>query len=153
GLKGAGRRLSRWLKDAVEGTEDLALDEFLRAFGIEFRAEAAAKGAWLGVKLAGGNGEAKLANVFDDGPAQRCGLSAGDVLVAIDGLKVTAASLDGMLARRGPGEQVTIHAFRRDELITVTAELVPQPADTVKLASGKRVSAAMRALREGWLGS
>ncbi|SIR04115.1 Predicted metalloprotease, contains C-terminal PDZ domain [Aromatoleum tolulyticum] len=153
GLKGAGRRLSRWLKDAVEGTEDLPLDEFLRPFGIEFRTEAAVKGGSLGVKLAGGNGEAKLANVFDDGPGQRCGLSAGDVLVAVDGLKVTAASLDGQLARRRPGEQVTIHAFRRDELMTFTAELAAPPADTVKLASGKRVSAPMRTLREGWLGS
>ena len=45
------------------------------------------------------------------------GLSAGDVLVAIDGLRVDApAGLELLLAQYRPGDRVTIHVFRRDEL-------------------------------------
>jgi len=151
--KGVGRRLSRWLKDAVERTDDLPLEALIKPFGVEYRAEAAGKGPTLGVKLAGGNGEAKLANVFDGGPAQRGGLSAGDVLVAMDGLKLTATSLDAQLARRKPGECVEIHAFRRDELMRFDVELASAPADTVKLGAAKKASATMRSLRKGWLGA
>jgi predicted metalloprotease with PDZ domain len=43
-------------------------------------------------------------------------LSAGDVLVAIDGLRVTGSNLDGLLSRYLPGAKVEVHAFRRDEL-------------------------------------
>jgi predicted metalloprotease with PDZ domain len=105
------------------------------------------------VKLATGNGEAKLANVFDDGPAQAAGLSAGDVLLAFDGLRVTAASFEAQLARRRPGDRLEVHAFRRDELMRFELELASVPADTVKLALAAKPAAAALALRKGWLGA
>ena len=151
GRKGAGRKLARWLRDAVEGTEDLPLADLLKPFGVEYRAEASGKGPSLGVKFAGSNGDAKLASVYDAGPAQSAGLSAGDALVAIDGLKVTAASVDAQLARKKAGDRIEIHAFRRDELMRFDVELAPSPEDAVKLAATAKPSAAVRALRKGWL--
>ncbi len=151
--KGTGRRLARWLRNAVEGTDDLPLADLLKPFGIEYRAEAIVKGPVLGVKLAAGGGEVKLANVFDGGPAQAAGLSAGDVILAIDGLKVTAASIDVQLARRKAGDRIEIHAFRRDELMRFDIELAAAPADTVKLAVSTKRSATARGLQKGWLGA
>ncbi|WP_051071677.1 M61 family metallopeptidase [Azoarcus sp. KH32C] len=153
GAVGSGRRIGRWLREAVEGTDDLPLKKLLKPFGITWQAEPSAKRPTLGIKLAGGNGEAKLANVFDDGPAQRAGLSAGDVLIAIDGLKVSSGSLDAAIARRAAGEQIRIHAFRRDELMEFDVTLEAAPADTVKLSPLKRPSPTTGALRKGWLGA
>lgn len=150
---GSGKRLARWLRNTVVGTADLPLEKLLKPFGVSWRAEAATRGATLGVKLSGGNGEAKLANVFDGGPARQGGLSAGDVLVALDGLRVTAASLDGQVARRCPGERIEVHAFRRDELMCFEVELAAPPSDTIKLGAVARPSSKMRALRKGWLGA
>ena len=48
---------------------------------------------------------------------QAAGLSAGDVVIAVDGIKVTNGTLDTLLARRARGSTVRVHAFRRDELI------------------------------------
>ncbi len=45
--------------------------------------------ALLGVKTAAAAGECRIAHVFDTTPAQRAGLSGGDMLVAFDGLRVT----------------------------------------------------------------
>jgi predicted metalloprotease with PDZ domain len=42
--------------------------------------------------------------------------AAGDVLVAIDGLRITGSNLDALLSRYLPGTKVEVHAFRRDEL-------------------------------------
>jgi predicted metalloprotease with PDZ domain len=152
GERGAGARLARWLEEAVHGTDDLPLARLLEPFGIEYRCEAASQAPSLGVKLAGGNGEAKLANIYDGGPAQAAGLSAGDVLVALDGLRVTAAGLDAQLARRKAGERVSLHAFRRDELMSFDVELAAAPADKVTLVATSACAPAVARLREGWLG-
>ncbi|HRP97587.1 MAG TPA: PDZ domain-containing protein [Rhodocyclaceae bacterium] len=147
------RRLAGWLREAVSGTGDLPLARLLEPFGVDFRLDTAGAAPTLGVKLAAGNGEAKLANVFDGGAAQTAGLSAGDVLVAVDGLRVTAGNLDAMLARRRVGERVEVHAFRRDELMCFAVELDPPRAEVAKLSLRPRLSAKARALRKGWLGA
>ncbi|MBW7861757.1 MAG: PDZ domain-containing protein [Rhodocyclaceae bacterium] len=148
-----GRGLAAWLRRTVDGTVDLPLARELAAFGIEFRAEAANSAPTLGIKLAGSNGEARIATVFDDGPAQRAGLSAGDVLIALDGLRVQADGLEALLARRKAGDCIEVHAFRRDELMRFSVAVAPPPADSVKLALRPRVASAVRALRKGWLGA
>jgi predicted metalloprotease with PDZ domain len=60
---------------------------------------------------------AKVRIVFDGGAAQKSGLSAGDILLALDGIKVTADGISDMLKRYRVGETVRIHFFRRDELL------------------------------------
>jgi predicted metalloprotease with PDZ domain len=146
-----GARLARWLRTAVEGTGDLALERLLKPFGVVCRVEAGNTPA-LGVKFVAGSSEARLAHVFDGGAAQAAGLSAGDVLIAVDGLRVTASSVDGLLARCRPGETLEIHAFRRDELMRFEVELAPPAADSVKLELAPRATAAALKLRQGWLG-
>lgn len=148
-----GKKLARWLEQAVTGTEDLPLASLLKRMGVALTAEGEGKGPWLGAKLAGGNGEARLAQVFDGGPAQAAGLSAGDVVVAADGLKVTGANLEAQLGRRRAGETLRIHAFRRDELMEFELTLAEQPPTQIKLKRVERPAAGARALREGWIGS
>jgi predicted metalloprotease with PDZ domain len=148
-----GGKLARWLEQAVTGTADLPLAGWLKRMGVGYAAEAPTRGPWLGAKLAGGNGEARLAQVHDGGPALAAGLSAGDVLVAMDGLKVTAAGLEAQLARRRPGERVRIHAFRRDELMEFDLTLAAPPPTSIKLKLVERPTAAVAALRRGWIGS
>ncbi|MDO9597855.1 MAG: PDZ domain-containing protein [Azoarcus sp.] len=147
-----GARLARWLRKTVEGTDDLPLARLLKPFGIELRMEAAGTGPTLGVKFATGNGEARIATAWDDGPAQRAGLSAGDVLIALDGLKVSASNIDALLERRQPGERIEVHAFRRDELMRFELELEAAASESVKLSVSEKAASAVRQLRKGWLG-
>lgn len=55
--------------------------------------------------------------VFDDGAAQRSGLAAGDIIVAIDKLSVMGKTMDDALSRFEAGEEIPVHAFRHGELI------------------------------------
>jgi predicted metalloprotease with PDZ domain len=57
-----------------------------------------------------------------------------------------------MLARRGAGERVVVHAFRRDELMQFEVDLTDPPAQEVKLSLQTRPTAVARVLRKGWLG-
>src|SRR3546814_8128555 len=71
----------------------------------------------LDVRLRASQGDVQIATVYEGGAAHRCGLSAGDALVALNGLKVNdAAGLDRLLTAYQPQEIVTVHVFRRDEL-------------------------------------
>jgi len=137
----------------VEGCEDLPLARLLRPFGVTLRAEAAGTAPVLGLKLAAGGGEAKVANVFDDGPAQAAGISAGDVLIALDGLRLTSAKgLEDLLARRRAGDEVELHLFRRDELMSLRVVLAAPPAERQELKLAPRADSGAVRLRRGWLG-
>jgi predicted metalloprotease with PDZ domain len=105
----------------------------------------------LGIKLAAG-AEPQLQFVFSGGPAERAGLAAGDVLVAVDGLRATAEGLARLLEQRRAGESVQIHAFRRDELFATTATLAAAPQDTCWLTLDPEPAPSTRARRDGWLG-
>jgi predicted metalloprotease with PDZ domain len=92
----------------------------------------------------------RLTHVLDGGGAQVAGLSAGDVVIAIDGIKVNNGALENLLARRKRGATVRVHAFRRDELIEREVQLGrAELAAELKPAVDAK-PAAIR-MRRGWL--
>jgi predicted metalloprotease with PDZ domain len=144
----SGLNLKRFFAETIHGTRDLPLKTLLAPFGVRLAWEQA-KIPSLGIKTTSDGNDLRLSTVYDDGAAQVAGLSAGDLLVAIDGLRVTAKNLDPILGRYQPGETLTIHAFRRDELMTFTVVLGPHDEDSAKLTCPPIANR----LRESWLGS
>jgi predicted metalloprotease with PDZ domain len=145
-----GAELGALFEQAVRSTRDLPLETLLEPFGIALAPEPDrnAKPS-LGARLRGG-ADCTLAAVHDGSAAQKAGLSAGDVLVAIDGLRVTGANLDALLSRYLPGAKVEVHAFRRDELRTAQVKLDgPEVSRYTLSVADKR--AAARNWRERWL--
>src|SRR5690606_1918421 len=94
----------------------------------------------------------ELTVVFDDGPAQRAGLAPGDVLVAVDRLKVTERNLKRRVSRFESGERVTATLFRGDELLEVGLVLRPAPLDTCYLRVDEGASEAAATRRKAWIG-
>ena len=142
----SGLNLKRFFADNVHGTGELPLKKLLAAFGIKLDWEKA-KSVSLGAKTSCDGNELKLATVFDGGVAQAAGLSSGDILLAINGLRVTPASIDKQLTRFQAGDAIQIHAFRRDELMQFKVHLGQPPADTAKLTCASQTNR----LRRGWL--
>jgi predicted metalloprotease with PDZ domain len=145
-----GADLGALFEQAVRSTRDLPLETMLEPFGISLAPERDKNARpTLGARVRGG-GDCTLAAVHDGSAAQKAGLSAGDVLVAIDGLRVTGANLDGLLSRYLPGAKVEVHAFRRDELRTVQVKLDGPEVSRYSLTVTDRRTAA-RNWRERWL--
>ena len=147
----SGLKLKRFFADAVDGTTDLPLKRLLARFGVKlaWEKEKTETTASLGVKTAAEGKEVRLATVYDGGAAQVAGLAAGDLLLAIDGLRVTPASLEPQLARHAPGATLKVHAFRRDELMRFNVRLDAPATDSARLscvAKGERE-------RRAWLGA
>ncbi|MBU0772850.1 MAG: PDZ domain-containing protein, partial [Gammaproteobacteria bacterium] len=119
---------------------------------LDLKFEAAGAAPVLGVKTANDGDNVRVTQVLDHGAAQRAGLSAGDVLVALDNLRVTATTLEPLLKRRLAGDEVKIHAFRRDELMKFRVRLDAAPVDQARIALATRAGAPARELLEQWLG-
>ena len=133
-----GESLDDFFSPALYSTEDLPLAELLARRGVQLNWRAPnghgdnggkpgpqAAPVNLGVRVADDPLGARILVAFEQGTAMAAGLSAGDVIIAVDGLKTDARKLDDMLAAYQPGDAVEIHAFRRDELVRVYATLTP----------------------------
>ena len=135
---------------AVRGTRDLPLQEMLAAFAVEVADKAKGGTPSLDVRTKKAGNDCQLAHVYEGGAAHKAGLSAGDVLVAIDDLRVTAANLDTLLQRYRVGDKATVHAFRRDELMTFDLTLRAESAPHFGLTLKEKPVVALK-LQRGWL--
>ncbi|GLU34548.1 PDZ domain-containing protein [Trinickia caryophylli] len=151
-----GVDLGALFDDAVHGTRDLPLETLLAPLGVTLAPDPANGGAGrpgkpsLGVRVRGG-ADCTLSAVHDGSAAQKAGLSAGDILVAIGGLRVTGSNLEAVLGRYLPGETVDVHAFRRDELRVARLKLDGPEVTRYKLAVADKAGRTVRQARERWL--
>ncbi len=149
-----GTDLSREIGAWTEGTGELPLAPLLQAMGVTLTLKRPGGDTpWIGARLQTRGGELTIATAYRDGPAQRAGLSAGDVIIAADGLRVDEPGLKALLARRRAGQALRVHAFRRDELIERELTLAEAPASEASLQLAPKAGASVQRLRAGWLGS
>jgi predicted metalloprotease with PDZ domain len=149
----SGLNLRRFFADAVDGTSELPLKRLLKAAGILLTLDPVSANPSLAANTTAVGNVLRTTQVLDGGAAQQAGLSAGDTLIAIDGLRIDAGNLDRLLARYRAGDRITIHAFRRDELMTFSALLQPSAKNVCKLTSTLQPTPAQLAVRKNWLGA
>ena len=146
-----GVKTKRFMDKYVRGTDDLPLEKLYADFGIVIADERKNAKAALGVRVSKDGADCKLANVYESRAAHKAGLSAGDILMAINGLRITANDvadgLVGALARYRVGETVSVYAFRRDELLTVDLKLQADDVPAFSLSLVEKSKAALVAAR------
>jgi predicted metalloprotease with PDZ domain len=161
----AGRSLGSYFRRFVDGTAELPVPALLKKVGIAISAVAhaqherhdATKAArllgWSGLVFGNGNDDAAVVkNVVPDSPAWRAGITFGDELVAVDGSRVNAATVAKRLADAGPGQQVAVSFFRKDQLRSARFRMVRNPERRWTFTVDKDAGQAQRRLRHRWLG-
>ncbi len=125
-------------------TDDIPVAVLLEEFGVKLEVRSSEGSSDTGGGKATGNtidfgaryktenSAAAITAVINDSAAHLAGLSAGDKLIAIDNLQVTG-DVDKQLQHFEIGQSVTLHWFRRDELMTGILEIKPATQDTVSL--------------------
>ncbi len=82
--------------------------------------------AGVGIEIEERNGRIVVRDVFEGSPAQRAGIEAGDVLIAVDGRPVQQLGLAGVVeqVRGQEGTPVTLTLERPSQRVTIEVTLV-----------------------------
>ena len=164
----SGLDLGDFFDAAVRGTGELPLETLLNEHGIEYflrkssgrkdkggdKADAEKLPAvWLGANLAVRDGKPVFVSLSNGGPAETAGVSPGDELIALDGLRANVSGSDTRVRRYRPGDKSELTVFRGDELLTLALVWSEAPADTCYLQELVDADAATVERRDDWLDS
>lgn len=86
--------------------------------------------------------------VYENETGQWVGIATGDTLIAIDGVQLTAESIDGILARYAPGDEMVIHAFRDESLMVWTVLTGNKALPPAKVTFTKKTPLGQKWLRD-----
>lgn len=139
----------------VRGTEEIDWDEFLAPLGLCLRPTyvGGRPRAWVGMTTNYGEGRCSILFVPTGSPAHQAGLYAGDELVAVDGWKVTADGFEPYIQCRLPGDSVSVHVFRRGQLLEREIILGQSLPDSYQICRVETADEQALALLGGWLGT
>ncbi|MEJ5138532.1 MULTISPECIES: M61 family metallopeptidase [Acinetobacter] len=97
----------------INTTDELPLDQLFPEFGLSYSLQND-KALPFGLKVAEKAEGVIIQQARRDGVGAKAGLSANDVIIAIDGLKASEKLLNQYAKQQG---QFTVYAFRRDEFL------------------------------------
>lgn len=159
----AGASLADFFERYVRGVDELPFDDLLAHAGLELRFgyqddkpngaadTPPARRAGLGLRVEETDGRSLISTVFADGAGAAADVAPGDELLALDGLRVTAPSLNRRLDGYHPGDRVTLTLFRRDELRQAEVTLGVRPFNRLQMRPAAAVTEAQQALFSQWL--
>ena len=157
----SGLDLRPFFRRAVHSTAELDFGEALEPFGL--RLVAKVRGAdedgveggtpSLGLETDTRNGMLAVKTVLDGSAADRAGLSAGDVLLALDGYRVTPDSFKTRLKQYDRGRSLEVTFFRRERLRTAILRFDGSFELEYAIEAVGGATARARRLRDSWLGS
>lgn len=163
----SGLDLGDFFDAAVRGTGELPLEQLLLEHGVEYCLRRATgrkdKGGddaeadklpavWLGANLAMRGGKPIFVSLSNGGPAESAGVSPGDELVALDGVRANVSGSDSRIRRYRPGDKSVLTVFRGDELLSLMLRWEDAPADTCFLRCDDDAGAGITERRGSWLG-
>jgi predicted metalloprotease with PDZ domain len=134
-LRAAGLRM-REVPEAEEGVTDAMRPRLHAHFGWKTKSE---------------NGRLVVAEVLAGGPAQRGGVNAGDVLVAVEGLRASEESVARFEKERKPDTTALVTIFRRDLLEMHRVRLGERRASVFRIDALPGARAGARRLKNRWL--
>jgi predicted metalloprotease with PDZ domain len=118
--------------------------------GIDLEPRPAAN-PWFGAATQDQNGRAVVATVEEGSPASLAGLSAQDEILALDGIRVDARSIPGILKDKKPGDRVKVLFARRGGVREAEAALGEKSEPSFRITPLENPSAAAKALLDAWL--
>ena len=123
------------VKQWVEQTNDVPLQKLLATQGFALSWVSKDNTPTLGATFKTHGESLVIRQVIEGGAAHQGGLSAGDILIACNGLRIgnTANALKQLLSAYQPGDEVTFHVFRADVLQARQVKLAAPPASTCQI--------------------
>jgi predicted metalloprotease with PDZ domain len=149
----AGMDLDDFFGRYVDGTQELPFNQYLEPFGLQVLGDDEEEPVpYLGVKAQTENGREAIKFVEADSPAQLGGIAPGDELLAIDGIRVTAAGLSDRLKDYQSGDTIQVTVFHQEQLGTYPVTLASPRSSRYQVVSVEHPSPMQTKNFESWLG-
>lgn len=162
----SGIDFSGFFDNYLYGVEELPLEELLSEFGISYNLRPTTsvddKGGTdlkstreqnvsIGARFTEDKLGAKLTQVFTNESAENAGLSAGDIIIAVNNLQITKSNINKTIESYSVGDELTIHAFRRDELKLFKLTINAAELTTCYLQANKQIDDERKLRMNRWL--
>lgn len=165
--KVAGEKVSDFLRRQIESVDEIDYGEHLEHVGLGLvrtprRKESDADATkdrppvYIGLVIPDAKSRASteflaVTNVLAGSPAERAGLSAGDLVVAVDGERVDGSRWEPLLGMKRPGEELKLTLFRGSRLMTVAVRGEQRDMRPLRIEPLERVTTAQKRSRKRWL--
>lgn len=146
---------SAWWQKNVHGYANTDFNTLLAKAGLEMSfgdKPEIEQQAWMGIKTKKANNGLQITHVEKGSPAWQAGLTLEDVIVAVDGLRMSDKDLTQRLKDFKPKERLSVTFFRRDELVTRMVILGEKPKNKLKIIPINNASAIQQAFFKQWTG-
>ncbi len=147
----SGIHLRPFFDAMVRGTEEPDFAQLFDGIGWQLEPEPVANAPITSLGVMFEAGATRLKTVVRDSCAERAGLAAGDTLIAINGLRVSSETPSKALLPFTAGDRVSVHAFRRDELLQFEVTLEKRPVTNWKIVESDQSDDRSKARRARWL--
>ena len=107
---------------------------------------------WSGIKTKKHANGLEIISVEKNSPAWQAGLTLGDIIVAVDGLRMADNDLTKRIKNFKAQDKVSVSFFRRDQLMDKTVTLGSVPASKLKIVPMKNVTKQQKAFFKMWSG-
>ena len=124
-----GDNWTEQINHLINTTDELPLDQLLPEFGLSYRVKTD-KSLPLGLKLVDKPEGVLVQSARRESAGAKAGISANDVIIAIDGLKASTKLIEKYAKQGGT---YTVFAFRRDELISFAVDYATSDLTEVEL--------------------
>ncbi len=123
----SGKDYQQWWNKFVDQPVSLNFIEVLGKVGLELNEFESAID--IGIKVSAKDGMTLIAEVEQNSAAWRAGLTPGDIILAIDGLRVYTDTFLSRIEQAKKADFITMTIFRRDELLERMVSM-PKPSTT-----------------------
>ena len=149
-----GKETTSEIFDArVRGRKAVDFERYLHYCGLKLvPKKPQSESGFLGVRVRPDAGKVIVSNVLSESPAQTCGLTSPDDIVAIDGLRMDSSKISWYVSNREPETPVNILVSRFGSLLELTAETVVKPVLEYRIVKEDSAADSQKLLFRGWLG-
>ncbi|MBW4558624.1 MAG: M61 family metallopeptidase [Trichormus sp. ATA11-4-KO1] len=147
----AGVDLGNFFERYIDSTDELPFNQYLEPFGLQLLAEREEE-PYLGIRAKTENGREVIKSVETASPAQLAGIDAGDELLALEGIRLTAHQLSDRLKDYQPNDTIEITVFHQDELRTYAVTLAAPRSSKYQIVPIHNPDPAQKENFAAWLG-
>ena len=140
----------------IEGTQAIDFDLLLDFYGLKKttkeQPDEPSASSWIGASLNSEQQLVRIETVDSDSPAWQAGLTLGDQLLSIDGIKLNPNNIKQRIEQLIVGKSYEIHYFNAGRLMSATLTPVTDPNPAFEIEAIEKPSRKQKARFKAWTG-